>query len=73
MQIYKEPASCQLLNYLMNGRNDAHTQIHATFIFSCCTIANWLRNIRSIRFEVQLTHGLQSLEELNDLPPFLYC
>lgn len=28
MQIYSKPASCQLLNYLMNGRNDAHTNTH---------------------------------------------
>lgn len=48
MQIYSKPASCQLLNYLMNGRNDAHTNTHTynVYIFSCCTIANWLRNIR---------------------------
>lgn len=75
MQIYRESASCQLLNYLMNRRNDAHTTIHtymymqrlysvvARLPIGCAIFAQF-------DLKCQLTHGLQSLEELNDLPPF---
>lgn len=78
MQIYRESASCQLLNYLMNRRNDAHTPIHthmymqrlysvvARLPIGCAIFAQF-------DLKCQLTHGLQSLEELNDLPPFSHA